>query len=122
MDYKSSCVFVQIHILSKIFDNHLSLDCMEVLHVFVSYLTLFTLFTSLDACKSYYAKNLTAERKFDKIFLCSKQNLNAADIFQFFYKKIHTACKFFHAHFQYYVQSKFCHRDLFISRIFYCDP
>ena len=82
---------------------------IEVLHVFVRCLTLFT--------SSYMLhENLTAAGSIYKIYPCTIQNLSAADIFLFLQNFPMGISK-------YYMHSNFCHRDnSFISLIFHCAP
>ena len=83
---------------------------IEVLHVFVKWLTLFTSFYMMHV-KFFMHEMLTAAGKFYKIFPNNIQNLNATDTFQFLQIS------------KYYTHSKFCYRnDLFISRIPCCAP
>ena len=56
--------------------------CIEVLHVFVSCLTLVTSFYMMHA-KFYMHESLVAAGKLYKNFPCNIQNLNAADTFKF---------------------------------------
>ena len=55
---------------------------MEVLHVFVTCLILFTSFYVVHV-KFYMHEILTAAGNFHKNFPCNFQNANAADVFQF---------------------------------------
>ena len=49
--------------------------------------------------KFYMHENLTAVRNFHKNFECNIQILNAANVFDFFYKILHETCKISYAHF-----------------------
>ena len=72
--------------------------CLEVLHVYVSFSTLFTRFYMMRV-KFFVHDNLPAAENFYELFPCNIQNLNAADIFHFC-KIFYVACKILDAHFQ----------------------
>ena len=61
----------------------LSRDCIEVLHVFASFLTFYTSFYMMYV--NFYMHEIftTLLQGTYKIFPCNIQNLNAADLFQF---------------------------------------
>ena len=96
--------------------------CMEVLHIFVCCLKLFSRFYMMHE-NFYMHDNLNEAENICKSFQSNNQNLKAADNFQIAQNFPCSMINIFMHASKLHVQSKFWYRaNLFISRIFYCDP